>query len=219
MIWLAIIALGAVAFAAAAFMFNLPRTTWTLFAATLLFGLTGYAVQGRPDQPASPRAADRTAQSSGELLIAQRRAFFTPDQPLPRYLNLADGFARKGQYANAADFLTLALDEQPEDAEAWIALGNVLVEHADGTLTPAAGEAYQRAGQFAPDSPAAPYFLGVAMLRNGQFGDASGLWRQALDMAQPDAQYYADLELRVTRLEALLAQISAPRDGTVAQTP
>ena len=54
MSWLAILALAALGFVVAAFALKLPRASWTLFAAALLFGLAGYATQGAPEQPAAP---------------------------------------------------------------------------------------------------------------------------------------------------------------------
>ena len=57
MIWVAILALAAVAFAAAAFGLRMERPVWTLFAAALVFGLAGYASFGSPDLSGSPTEA------------------------------------------------------------------------------------------------------------------------------------------------------------------
>ena len=217
MIWLVVIALAGLAFAAAAFVFGLPRPVWTIFGAVLLFGLAGYGVQGSPGQPAAPRAAIATEAQSGEAMVAQRREFFDPNLPLPRYVILADGFTRDGQYERAAEFLGVALEENPQDAEGWVALGNVLVEHADGTLTPAAGEAYQRAARYAPDNPAPPYFLGLAMLRGGRLAEADELWQQALAMTEEDASYRPILAQRSAALQALSERVSA--QGEVMRAP
>ena len=56
MIWLAVLALAALGFRFAVWLFGLARSGWTLFGAALLFGLTGYAQQGSPGQPAAPGA-------------------------------------------------------------------------------------------------------------------------------------------------------------------
>jgi cytochrome c-type biogenesis protein CcmH/NrfG len=48
-------------------------------------------------------------------------------------------------------------------------LGNALVLHADGMMTPAAELAFQRAAKLAPDHPGPKFFYGLAW-RKGQAG-------------------------------------------------
>ena len=215
--WVIVIALAVAAFVLAAFVLRLPRTGWTLFAAALVFGLAGYALQGWPDLPSAPRAATAQAGQDGEMLVAARREFFD-SQVLPsRYVITADAFARRGQYEDAANFLRNAVSENPRDGEAWLALGNALVEHTGGQLTPAASYAFTRAAEVLPGNPAPGYFLGLAMLRSGQPDQTLALWNELLEKAPADAPWREGLMLRIERLEMLLSQMPPAPTGQTAR--
>lgn len=206
MSFLPVILLALAAFAAAAFVLRLPRGAWALFGAALLFGLTGYALHGSPGRGGAPKIAAGNQSETGEAMVEARRAMFDPAQPRAQFVTVADGFARRGQYADAAGILNGALDRDPGDAEAWLALGNALVEHADGMLTPAALHAYGRAETLAPEHPGAPFFLGVALIRSGRLAEARGLWADLLERAPADAGWRSLLQERLDRLDQLIAQ-------------
>lgn len=207
MSWLPMIALAAVAFAVAAFLVKLPKSMWSLFGAALLFGLAGYAIQGTPGYSGAPKQAESVASEGNFALIEARREFFDPERAPGRFVTVADGFARQGKYQDAANMLGNAVAEDPNDAEAWVAMGNALIEHAEGTPTPAALYAYSRAEQVAPGNPAPAYFLGIGFLRAGQPGRTRALWAELLENAPKDAPWRADLESRLERLDQLIAQI------------
>lgn len=206
MTWLPILALAALSFLFAAFLLKLPKGVWTLFGAALLFGLAGYALQGSPGQAGAPRQPSPEQAETGELIVGARREFFTGSEMPSRFVVTADAFARRGDFASAAQFLRNAVEENPRDTEAWIALGNALTEHADGQLTAAAMYAYSRAEQIAPHNPAAGYFAGLGLLRSGQPGQARAIWAELLDGAPQGAEWRAALEERLERLDAMLAQ-------------
>ena len=203
--WLPIIALAVGVFVLAAFILKLPRSLWTLFGSALLFGLAGYAAQGNPGQASAPSfATTETQAQTGEMMVEARREFY-PEGRLPsRFVVTADAFTRRGQYDQAANFLRNAVAENPEDGEAWIALGNALVEHADGRLTAAALYAYSRAEEVAPNNPAPTYFLGLSYLRAGEPGKTLSLWQELLDDAPTDAQWRPALAARLARLQEVL---------------
>ena len=73
MSWIAVIVLPAGSFLVAALLLRVRRGGWTVLGATLLFGLAGYALQGSPDQPASPGQAQAADDVDGELLVEARR--------------------------------------------------------------------------------------------------------------------------------------------------
>ena len=205
MSWLPILILTALVFALAVFVLKLPRTLWMLFGSALLFGLAGYAAQGNPGQPSVPASPVRDdAAQSGELMVEARREFY-PEGRLPsRFVVTADAFTRRGQHDQAANFLRNAVAENPKDGEAWLALGNALVEHADGQLTSAALYAYSQAEQVAPENPAPTYFLGLSFLRAGEPGKTLGLWRELLETAPEEAEWREPLAARLARLETML---------------
>ncbi|MBX7495724.1 hypothetical protein K3172_07625 [Qipengyuania sp. 6B39] len=205
MTWLPILALALATFAVAVVVLKLPRTVWMLFGAALLFGLAGYGVSGSPGQPAAPKAAEpELAAQTGELIVKARREFY-PEGVLPsRFVVTADAFARRGDFESSARFLRNAVTENPRDGEAWLALGNSLVEHADGKLTAAALFAYQRAEELQPMNPAPTYFLGLTFLREGNPVRTRELWVDLLEKAPEDSEWRPLLQDRLARLDALL---------------
>ncbi|WP_432200707.1 tetratricopeptide repeat protein [Erythrobacter sp. W53] len=225
MIWIPIIALAALVFVVSAFALKLPKSGWTLFGSALLFGLTGYALQGSPGQSASPKAPSEERAQTGELLIEARREFFNPDRQPSRFVVTSDAFARRGEFEDAAKFLQNALEDNPNDGEAWVALGNALVEHTGGQLTAPAMFAYARAEEVLPGNPAPGYFVGLGFLRMGQPGRARATWAQLLGTVPEDAPWRETLEIRLARLDALLAQgqmgppAPAPQPATQAPAP
>jgi cytochrome c-type biogenesis protein CcmH len=212
MSWLMAIALALAAFAAAVVAFRVPRSGWTTVAAALVLGLAGYALQATPGLPGAPAGA-RTA-GSGETawaLVDERKSMVGDDARSDSdALVVADAYARRGQFADAAGILRTVVAKHPHDAEAWLALGNALVEHADGALTEPALLAYRRAAELDPGGVGPGYFLGLALIRQGQLGRASALWRGTLESAAPDAAGRDVLALRLGRLDELLTQAGGP---------
>ncbi|GAA4644119.1 hypothetical protein GCM10023115_20790 [Pontixanthobacter gangjinensis] len=212
MSWIPLIALGVTAFLIAAFVLKLPKSAWSIFGAAMLFGLAGYALQGNPGYSGAPKTTDPVEGESNFAMIEARREFFDPDMMPSRFVVTADAFSRNGKHQDAANMLRNAVTEKPDDAEAWLALGNALIEHADGTLTPAAMYSYSRAEKLNPLNPAPTYFLGVAFLRSGQPGQARGVWADLLENAPDDAAWRPQLEERLGRLDELLGQTGGLTD-------
>lgn len=210
MTWAAVTVLAVAAFAAAAFALRLPRSLWTALGAFLMLGLAGYAWQQRSDLPGRPTAAPTQDAQLGSALIEARQAMIKSGRrSSDRKLITADAFARHGQYANAVVLLDGVVAANPRDAEAWLALGNALVEHADGALTPPSLLAYRRAQAADPAAAGPGYFLGLALIRQGRMDEASTIWRETLASAAPDA---AGRE----QLTALLARLDSARAGAAA---
>lgn len=204
MSWLPILLLAAAAFLGGVFALKLPRGGRTLLGAALLFGLAGYALQGSPGAPAAPSEPVGEEEETSALLVEARRAFFNPDVLPSRYLVTSDAFARRGDAMQAAGFARSALADDPNDAEAWTALGNALADHADGRLTPAALYAYGQAQRAAPTSPAPGYFLGLALLRGGEPERTRAIWADLVANAPAEAPWRAAMAERLARLDMLL---------------
>lgn len=213
MSWALVIGLAAITFGAAAFLLKVGKGGWSLLGATLLFGLAGYGLQGSPGQPAAPGAFSAEQPVDGELLVTARREYFDSTQLPSRWIMTGDGFARRGDYEQAAGFYRSATEENPRDLEAWIALGIALVEHGEGNLTPAALYAFERAEALDGSNGGARYFLGLSWLRAGQPLRTRELWIQALENAPEDAAWRESLILRLLRLDAMLG-ITPPREET-----
>lgn len=203
--WLAVgaLALGALAFAA--FALRLPREGLSLFAAVLVFGLTGYAWQGSPGQPGRPTPPQARGSEAGAAMVEGRRALFEDEGPASKYLITSDGFARRGKFAEAAGLLRRGLAENPDDLEGWLALGMAMVGHAEGNVTPAAVQAFERARAIDPAHPGAEYFLGFAYLQSGEIRNARNIWAGLLERSPPDAPWHDGLAVQVADLDRMIA--------------
>lgn len=205
MTWLLAIALALVAFAIGIAAFRIGRGGWTTFAAALALGLAGYALQASPGVPGAPAAAPNESEEGAWALVDERKEMIGSEAKSRNDMVLiADGFARRGQYANAAVLLRGAVTDDPRDAEAWLALGNALVEHADGALTEPALLAYRRAAETDPGGVGPGYFLGLALIRQGQFQQARAVWAETIEAAGPEAAGREILVERLARLDGLL---------------
>ena len=213
MTWLVVIGLGLVAFAALALLGKASRGAWEAIGAALLLGFAGYAWQGTPRQPGAPKPpAEKIA---GAAAVAERQAMAKgdPDSGDPmadKHVVIADALARHGQFADAAEVLRGAVERKPDNAEAWLAMGNALVGHAEGNLSPAAIYAYGQAAKASPANPGPPFFLGMALLRSGRLQEGRAVWAELLGRTPADAPWRADLAGRLTELDAFLASQSRP---------
>jgi cytochrome c-type biogenesis protein CcmH len=201
-----VLLLALAVFAALVRLLRLPRNGWELAGAALLVGLAGYAVQGHPGQPGAPKPPVETQGTADEALLAQRRAMGAAFGQGQNWLILADGMSRRGQYGSAAQVLRTGIARSPRDPDLWLALGNALVGHADGFISPAAQLAFQRAADIAPQHPGPPFFMGLALAQSGRLAEARTIWAELAGRAPPGAPWKADLEARLARLDAMLGQ-------------
>jgi len=210
MSWLIAVLLALAAFALAAFGFHLARGLYTTLLAALSIGLAGYALQASPDVPAAPAQGPAGAGETDFAIVDARREMLAPSEwsTAPMVIT-ADAMARQGQFAESAQFLNGVTRADASDFDAWLAQGIALVEHADGVLTPAALYAYRRASALNPTHPAPGYFLGVSLIRQGQFMEARQVWAETLAAAPADAVGRAPLAERLARLDELLGMAAA----------
>lgn len=214
MTWVFALLLALVAFVVAVFVLRAPRKSWEAIGAALLFGVAGYAFQASPRVSAAPKQAREEAPIDPEAIVKARAAVTNSGiPPTDRWVIVADALTRNGQFGDAALMLRNSTDRDPKNAEAWLAMANALVAHAENQLTPAAFYAYRSAAAAAPDHPGAPYFLGLALAQSGRFAEAKTLWARLLEATPPDAPWHADLTDKITKLDALIKQ-SADRQQT-----
>jgi cytochrome c-type biogenesis protein CcmH len=203
------IGLAAVILLAMVVLFRLPRAAGFAVGSALILGLAGFLLQSDPAKPAAPaRTAETGKQVDGSPLVEARRLFFAANVAPQYHVILADGFTRQGQYAEAATILRNATAKYPGDGEAWVALGNALVAHGQGTLSPPALMAYRKAALTAPDSLAPGFFMGVAELQAGRLVEGYKLWASALRQSPADAPGRAELEQRLGQLDVLMRRIA-----------
>ncbi|KHK91080.1 tetratricopeptide repeat protein [Novosphingobium malaysiense] len=219
MTWVFVIVLAVIAFGLIAFVFKAPRGTLEAVAAALLLGIAGYVTQGSPAMPGAPKAAaEPVSGDSGSLVEARLKVTNKGIPPNNQWVVIADGLARNGRYADAAQVLRGATEKDPNNSEAWLAMANALVAHSEGVLTPAAIYAYRRAANSDPNSPGPPFFFGLALLQNGKVGEARSLWADLLERAPKDAAWRAPLAQQLQRLDAVLSnQVGATPDSPASQ--
>lgn len=205
MTWVLVLAVAGVAFAAMVLIGRLPRTGWEVTGAALLFGLAGYALQGHPGLPGAPTPAVENAAVADATLLKERQQMGNSFAKGRSWLILADGLTRQGQYRAAADVLGKAARENPDDADVEVALGNALVGHSEGLITPAAQYAFRRAAAIDPNHPGPPFFMGLALAQSGRLVDARAMWADLLARSPADAPYRPDLAARLERLDQMIA--------------
>lgn len=195
--WFALLLLFAAAFGALRLL-GLRGPLLTLSGAALLFGCAGYALQGRPGLPGSPRQAQSLVPPIPMADI--RHSFFGDFTPNEHWLIMSESFAGRGDTEDAVGILDSAIREHPSDPELWVGLGNALVDHA-GVLTPASEYAFQHAAELAPGHPAPLFFMGFALARSGDRDAAVAMWKTLLASAPAEAPWRPMVEDAVQALE------------------
>lgn len=205
MIWFLVALLALVAFGLAVFVFKVPSGGREAVAAALLLGIAGYVTQGSPGLPSSPREGEeRDSQGAALLVTARGKITNSTIPPTNRNVIIADGFARHGQTAEAAQVLLGAVEDDPKNGDAWLAMANALVAHSEGALTPAALYAFKHAQAADPKAPGPPFFLGLAMAQSGNFAQAQKLWSDLLERTPQDAEWRPVLAAELQRLNAFV---------------
>ena len=118
------------------------------------------------------------------------------------WLTIAEGYQRRGDTKSGVDAIRAGLRGAENDPDLWVGLGNALVIHNGGMMSPAAQLAFDRAARIAPDHPGPRYFYGLALAQGGNFEAAERIWSELIAQAPPDAEYRAMIEERLAQLRA-----------------
>lgn len=183
--------------------FRGKRLEW--LGAALLAGLAGYAWQGSPVVEGRPTEIRRVLPPEGSTEINED-FLNNRNATSERWITFSEALNRRGDHMNAAHAIQNGIDNDPDNADLWAALGNALLLHGEGQMNPAAQLAFERAAQIAPDHPAPPYFLGLALAQAGRLEDAEATWRALLERTSEDAPYRADLESRLASVARALGR-------------
>ena len=218
--WLIAIVLTIAALAALIVLGKAPRKSWEAIAAALVFGLAGFAYQARPDLAGAPTVAALAPGQAGAELVAVRQQLAGEGViARGRFLVTADALTRQGAFGDAAGLLLGAIEENPSDSGAWLALANNLVGHADGVLTPAALYAFRQATDADPQAAGPPFFLGLALIQNGRPEDGRALWADLIGRTPAAAPWRAGLAGRLELLDQLLARQNQVPPSTAQPSP
>jgi len=208
--WLIIAVLAVLVFAGLWYFLRREKTTLQFLGAALLVALAGYAWQGRPGMAGSPKAPPvRQAQSESDFARTRQELLGRFDRGAV-WLNMAESFQRRGDTRTGVEIVQAGLRDSPQDADLWVGLGNALVVHADGMMTPAAQLAFQRAARIAPEHPGPPFFYGLALAQGGNYAEAERIWRQLLASAPESANYRRNIEERLQAIDEARARGEIP---------
>jgi cytochrome c-type biogenesis protein CcmH/NrfG len=206
--WIAALTLAASTALAMALLGRLPRATWELVGAALLLGIAGYAWQGKPGVTGAPRSAQAQVAPFDEDLATLRRGLGEHYGPAAMWLTMSDGLARQGKTQDAANILISGLRANPGNADLWVGMGNALVAHGGGIVSPSADYAYRQAIRNSPDALSPPFFYGLALARSGQLQPARDIWAALLPRIPVKSDLYGQLERNIAMIDNTL---SAPK--------
>jgi cytochrome c-type biogenesis protein CcmH/NrfG len=162
--------------------------------------MAGYAWQGRPSLPAKVAPPPAREQLPESEFAASREGMLGRFDSAAQWLTLAESYQRGGDTRSGVGIIRSGLRKSPRDADLWVGLGNALVIHADGMMTPSAELAFRRASEIAPDHPGPKFFYGLALAQGGKFDEAEAIWRGILETAPPDASWRPMVEERLAMI-------------------
>ncbi|CAN5302175.1 hypothetical protein BH09PSE3_BH09PSE3_08550 [soil metagenome] len=198
--WIILIALAAVAFGLLKRFGSLPRSSLELLGAALFIGLAGYAWQGSPAQPGSPVISHEAAGKVDSAAIVAQRKMRSGTGDEGAWLDMGDALNRVGATQEAVLAMRSGIRDHRNSPDLWVGLGNALVAHGDGLVSPAATFAFQHAANLSPEHPGPPFFYGLALAQQGKTGEAADVWRGLLARTPQDAPWRADLIARLTAI-------------------
>jgi len=201
MAWIVAIAFAVIAAAAVLVRGRPPAGGRGLVIGAAVLAATGYALQGTPALPAAPRAVHDARDAIDRDAVAMGQTLSTVVGSDGQWLALSDALIRQGQPQTAVVAMRSALTERRDSPDLWVGLGNALVAHSGGLVTPAALLAFRQAQRFAPDNPAAAFFVGLAAAQAGRSTVARAQWQQLLHNAPADAPWRRDVEARLNALD------------------
>lgn len=192
---------------------RIPLRAIAPVAAALLLGLAGYAWQGHPGLFGKPVSADTGQAKFDEALAEKRREIGERISSATKWLVVSDALARSGNTQDAANVLQSGLRENPRDPNLWVGLGNALLAHGNGTLSPASDYAFRQALTIAPQSVSANYFYGLALAESGQFERSRDMWLKLAARLPEDMELREELIRNVALINALIERREAMSRG------
>lgn len=185
-----------------------------------------YAELGSPTLPARPLAGRddlgtpamaSEEQAQVEAMIARLEERLTGDpSDIEGWLLLANSRAFLGRYDTAAQAMAQALALRPDTAAWHAAYGEFLALDRQGTVTPAARQAFEQALALDPKEPIARYYLAVASAQAGEVAEALAAWRRLYADTPGDAPWRDALVARIGEAEQQLGLERSDLAGTEA---
>lgn len=192
---------------------RLPVRLAAPVATALLLGLAGYAWQGEPGLTGKPVASGKARVEFDEALAKKRTEIGERISSATKWLVVSDALARQGDTQNAANVLLSGLRENPRDANLWVGMGNALLVHGGGALSPAADYAFQQALRFDPKGASPPYFYGLALAESGEFERSRDMWLRLAARLPEGNELREELIRNVALINMLMERRDAAAQG------
>lgn len=198
--WRILLGLAVVAFGLMWRYAKMPRSALELTAAAMLLGVAGYAWQGQPAQPGVSIESRDKPGTLDPATVDSRKNMMGQFGGEAQWLDYADTMTRMGQTQMAVLAMRSGIRDNPKSPDLWIGLGNALIAHGNGLISPSAEFAFKRAAQLSPKHPGPPLFLGIALVQQGRANEAAVMWRALLARSPKDAPWRADVEARLAAI-------------------
>ena len=160
-----------------------------------------YLLNGSPGLPGQPLAArdldeirEEREQRARQLADLEERAREDPPTSPEFWFSLGRLRGELVGPGEAAAAFRDGLARNPDDTLLMAALGEVLVEQAEGTVTPAAQELFRAVRAQAPNQPQALFYLGMAAAQAGDDAVALERWGRLLETGPADAPWRSSVE-------------------------
>lgn len=169
----------------------------------LLGGAGLYGLLGRPDLATTDASVAAPSDSSLDRMIAalEGQVRETPDDA-EMWRILGQAYSQAGRYDAAAGAYARAALLMPEDAQLHSALGEALVQVADGVVSDDALVAFRAAVARDPGDARARYFLALHKDQSGDRDGAMDDWIALLNSAPADAPWVPQVRALVDRVAA-----------------
>lgn len=191
-------------------LLRVDRALWALVGAALFLGGAGYAWQGSPLLAGSPARGASAPEVIEPEMIALRDSMLGRYTQDTSYIVAADAMTRIGERRAAAQVTLAGVSKLPRSFILWTWLGVTLAAEAGDRMSPPALLAFRQAARLAPEHPAPPFYLGMAYVKAGEFGQARGAWARAVRLCPAGASYRAPIAERLMLLDRLLASGAVP---------
>lgn len=203
--WLLIALLGALILLGLWRIAGFERLGLQLAGSALLLAMAGYAWQGRPGLAGQPVPPPARLELPESVFAQTREAMLGTVDRASFWLRMADSYHQRGDTYSAAAILRSGVKAHPDDPDLWVGLGNALVVHGGGMMTPAAELAFNRAATIAPEHPGPKFFYGLALAQGGRLDEAERIWLALLARAPADAGWRPMVAERVQMIAQLRA--------------
>jgi cytochrome c-type biogenesis protein CcmH len=185
---------------------KLPSTATLILIAAAIIAIASAAVAlsrgGESESVASPHGAVKAGEQAGtieeSIAALEARLRQDPDNPAD-WRMLGWSYFETGDLMKAANAYRRAAQVEPNKAENWSSLGEVL-QTASTEVSPEAKSAFERALRLDPKDPRARYFTGVQKDLTGQHEAAIADWIALLKDTPAGAPWEQDLRRTITQV-------------------